>query len=137
MRINRKLIRGAGIAIALMVGTGASADEVLKAVLGHEAFFQRCVDDQIAIIADNAGVPISRIPADLMNDVVTKGKERCDIYYRGINVCMEESLAYAIRTMEKMIDDTNTSSTLKGDFIRELAALNDLAEGRVDYCDVK
>ncbi len=150
MGINRTLLQGAGIALVLM-GASAQADDaadVRKAVMGHEAFLQRCVDEQIVAAAAEAGVD-----AAVIEEVGELGRQQvrrlCENYYKQVNVCMPGGTANAIDRMQKIIHELNKKLTdpltraqdydlygrMKRNSERELVALHDMAEGRTNYCD--
>ena len=148
MGINRTFVQGAGIALVLM-GASASAneaDDVRKAVMGHEAFLQRCMQETVQAGAENAGATVT--------DELTKQAERhvrklCENYYKDINVCMPDGTTKAAEWLGKVIagldkilldpltraSDYDLYQSMKEGAERELMALQDMTEGRTNYCD--
>ena len=142
-------------AIAILLGLGASAqaddtDDVRRAVMGHEAFIQRCVQGLVGDLADRANFDPASLSDKEMKFVELQARKGCDAYYQEINICMPGGATKAINKidrimtkLEKILSDPLTraqeysnSQTIKVTLGRELAALNDLLEGNADYCDV-
>ena len=151
MGINiRALVQGVG-AVAILLGTSAQADEaedVRRAVMGHEAFIQRCVQDHIDGLEEETGVDSATLSDRAMEVARGSARNVCEGFYKELNVCVQGGAARGIlRTreivakIEKVLTDPLTRAQdyetyhrLKKTSERELAALHDLKDGRTDYC---
>ncbi|MDE0712508.1 MAG: hypothetical protein OXH60_10295 [Rhodospirillales bacterium] len=145
------LVAGA-IAVLLGLVTSAQADDaddVRRAVMGHEAFIQRCVQDHIDGLEEETGVDSATLSDRAMEVARGSARNVCEGFYKELNVCVAGGAARGIlRTreiaakIEKVLTDPLTRAQdyetyhrLKKTSERELAALHDLKDGRTDYCD--
>ncbi len=147
---------GLATAVLLLASIPARADErlgvedVRRAVMGHEAFIQRCVEDLFRVALDQLGEGEAAISVMMEDEeMLEMGRVSCDAYYKDINVCVEGGAASAINKLEshaqeldeqladpstRLKEYRNTESTRKSiEF--ELIALRALREGQADYCD--
>lgn len=156
MGINvRALALAAGaIAVLLSLVTSTQADDtddVRRAVMGHEAFIQRCIEGMIGDLADAANFDPATLTDRDMKFVKEQARKGCEAHYREVNVCMPGGTAKAINKidrvmakLEKILSDPLTraqeyksSQVVKIGLERELAALRDLMNGSTDYCDME
>ena len=127
-----------------------STDDVRKAIMGHEAFMQRCVADgweaTVAQMKEEGEIPSDGLKDEFMR----VGRELCDMNYDGINVCMAGGASKAIAALSnrnarvsKLLRDPLTRAdqysayqNIQKIYERELAALEALQAGQSSYCDV-
>ena len=143
---------------AMATGALAYADEfesVQKAVMGHEAFIVRCVDDKMASVdpemfARDLANKSESEKEDYMVEVRGIFRQVCDEMYDGFNVCMTDGATSAIAEHQSFIaiidDDLLNPTTraenykalltIKSDYEREITALDDLRSGKTEYCNV-
>ena len=142
----------AGILLASLTTLARADDEaaesVRRAVMGHEAFIVRCVDDTIDATLKRAYRNSQDRQRKRIRDQV---RDFCETYYTGVNVCVpggaDEAIAKLEQTkkeIEAMLADPLTRadrydaiSSLGNGLDRELTALRDLAEGRSGYCGAR
>lgn len=124
----------------------AGAKSIRQAVMGHEAFILRCVEDQID--ASSLRRAYERSQGWERDRIVAAARDLCESYYRGVNVCAAGGTDEAVKRLgqtkgeiEAALSDPLTRADnyeailkLDKDVDRELTALRDLAEGRTDYC---
>ena len=152
MGINiRALVMAAGV-ITILFGTGAQADDaddVRRAVMGHEAFIQRCIQDHIDSLEEETGVDPATFSDSDMERARNGARQVCENFYRQMNVCVTGEAARGILRTRKILaevekkltdpltraQDYETYRRLKNTSERELVALDDLLKGRTDYCD--
>lgn len=128
----------------------AELDDVGKAIMGHEAFMQRCADDGLAVSVAEL-TEAGEIPSDKFKELyASQQRELCDTAYDGINVCMEGGASKAIEHMstfnetiaKKMrdpltrADDYKTYLNIKEFNDREIVALQELMAGESSHCDM-
>ncbi|MDE0534337.1 MAG: hypothetical protein OXI01_23235 [Albidovulum sp.] len=125
-------------------------DDVRKAVLGHEAFMQRCVTDRwddTVLVMQAAGEEISEA---FEEEFFKVQRTICDNTYDGINVCTTDGALKAIsqitrntNRIAKFLRDPLTRASdykvylsLKELYAREIAELSELQAGQSSFCDV-
>ena len=147
MGINRIVVQGAGIAL-ILIGASANADEadeVRKAIMGHEAFMQRCGEDVQQIVIEESE------EFDANKSYEPFGRMLCEPYYEKSNVCVEGGTVKVVEKLKRMMARANEKLTdpltpadeytavivATRTIENELAALDDLVSGRTNYCDVE
>lgn len=123
--------------------------DVGKAIMGHDAFMQRCVDDALAIsvaIVTEAG----EVATDDFKELFSsRQREICDTTYDGTNVCIEGGAAKAMEylstyneTISKKLSDPLTRASEYKTYLhikdyndREIAALQKLMAGESSHCE--
>ena len=124
-------------------------DDVGRAIMGHDAFMQRCVDDALEISVA-AVIAAGEIPTDEFKELfASRQREICDTTYDGTNVCMEGGASKAIEHFSKYnaivakklrdpltrADDYKAYLGIKEFYDRETAALQELMAGESGLCD--
>ena len=140
--------------VLFIVSAGAhadEADEVRRAVMGHEAFVERCIEERVIVTAGLLDVDLESMSDSDMNMARKSGRRICEAYYEGINVCMPDGPAKAKAVVANVIeavsgllndpltraDDYESYSRLKDTAVSESLALDDLIAGRTSYCNVE
>ena len=142
------------VLVALFVlfvpASALAQDDVRAAVMGHEAFMQRCATDYVARTARTPDADPSDDEARQHAELAERlARETCDVMYRGTNVCTEAGAVYAMGLWRPILnaidekladpltpaDDYRSFESLKRQYEAEKAALNDLIAGRSDYCN--
>ena len=154
MGINvRALVRGAGAVTILLVTTAQAddTDDVRRAVMGHEAFIQRCMQDTVDALARGRSINPATMPKNVRKQMLEGTRTVCESFYQQVNVCMPGGVVDGIVRVEtvmveldKVLTDPLTRAQtydkfhlLKKAGERELVALHDMKEGRTDYCDME
>ena len=76
--------------ILLGLGVDAQADEaddVRRAVMGHEAFIQRCIQDHIDSLEEETGIDPDTMPDATMQLAQGNARKVCENFYKQLNVC--------------------------------------------------
>lgn len=127
----------------------AELDDVGKAIMGHEAFIQRCVDEAMERNVATA-IEMGEIPTeDGKAELEAALRKLCDAAYEGVNVCMEGGASRAGEKFSQMnalvakklrdpltrADDYRSYLTFKEFYDRETEALQELMAGESSHCE--